>query len=1105
MAEYVNVEKPFLEKLKECHWKVIDQGTGIPTDPHASMRSSFDEVALKEEFIESVGNINPWTTREQLEWCYDRILYSHRNESLTEINKKVFTYLRKGIQVDKNEQTGELNPTIKLVDFGKRDENGNWVSKNSFVAINQFKVNTVGMAKNCIIPDIVCFVNGLPWIIVECKDFDVAEPLSDAYEQIRRYSNQRKDDDYFADDEGKEQLFYTNLFNVITFGTEARFGSISAEYDYFYNWADIFPEIYKTPELREMIETKEDIAQNIKPGAIRQEVIIGGMFNHEILIDVLRNFTIYMNAGSKEIKVICRYQQYRAVGKMIDRLRKGSDWKERSGVIWHTQGSGKSLTMVFLVKKMRSEFDLKDFKILMVVDRLDLENQLSETADLTDERVNQVNDKQYLVTLKTDTPNLNLVMIHKFADNYDETQDILFKKGIVPKFEPLGELNNSEKILILIDEAHRSQNGDMNNNLFMAFPNATRFGFTGTPLLTPRHKITTAERFCDAPGKFIDTYKMNDAVRDRATVDVKYIGMSTSDEITDKEAFDCEYEETFKQHTEKERQEIQKRYGDMIAYLASEDRVKEIANKMMEHYVSDVLPNGFKAMVVVSSILAAVRYKVYIERELIPQYLAKEEEKPEGERDEDLLAKLRILKVRAVVSSCGNNEPEYITKARKEGAGKAVTDAFKKDFNTEDESTGIGILCVCDRLLTGFDAPIVQVLYMDKNLREHDLLQAIARVNRTKKGKTHGLVVDYFGITKNLTRALGIYTDVEKKEAEQDLLEFGEYFKDIQKEIPELEIRYNKIVQLFENNGITNIQDFLNQKIKDTKEDMEVVEKAIEFAADMKFRAEFDTYIKNYFDRLDLLFNEIEVQKNHWIRAKRLGYLLIRIRIHYKDETLDLKWASPKVRKLIDKYVRNLNIEERVSEISILSAEFPKEISKYTKSKSQASAMEHAIRHHIKVNLENKDPALYSRFKDRLESIIQRYQGNWDQMLVELKELQKLIAEGRKGDARFKSIQMPFYESLKMSLSGGFSEDVDAKLVKATRAICRDIANDISIAYFWNKPDEIEALKGKIVGHLRFSGIPELKENYQEISNKIMMLAKYNYSEVLKHKDEMAQ
>ena len=167
--------------------------------------------------------------------------------------------------------------------------------------------------------------------------------------------------------------------------------------------------------------------------------------------------------------------------------------------------------------------------------------------------------------------------------------------------------------------------------------------------------------------------------------------------------------------------------------------------------------------------------------------------------------------------------------------------------------------------------------------------------------------------------------------------------------------------------------------------------------------------------------------------------------------------------------------------------------------------MEHAIRHHIKVNLENKDPALYSRFKDRLEGIIQKYQGNWDQMLVELNELQRLIAEGRKEDVRFKSIQLPFYESLRMMLSDEISDDIDEKLIKTTKEICKDIASNMSIAYFWNKPDEIEALKGKLVGHLRFSGISDLRNNYQEISNRIMMLAKYNYSEVLKHKDEMAQ
>lgn len=1098
MAEYINVEKPFLAKLKECNWKIIDQGVGIPADPHKSMRSSFDEVGLKEEFIESVGAINSWATREQLEWCYDRIYFSHSNQNLTEINKKIFSFLRKGITLNtKNELTGENNPTVKLVDLEHYD-------RNSFVAINQFKINTIGMAKAFIIPDIVCFVNGLPWVVIECKDFDVAEPLSDAFEQIRRYSNQRKEEDYFASDEGKEELFFTNLFNIITFGTEARFGSISAEFDYYYNWADIFPEIYKTPELQDLINIKEDKANNIKPGAVRQEVIIGGMFNHEILIDVLRNFTLYMEASEKEIKVIARYQQYRAVGKMVERLRKGTTWKERSGVIWHTQGSGKSLTMVFLIKKMRSEFDLKDYKILMVVDRLDLENQLSETAELTDESVKQIEERKYLVDLKDDTPNLSLVMIHKFADKTDESQDVLFKRGIVPKFAPLGELNASEKVLILIDEAHRSQNGDMNDNLFMAFPSATRFGFTGTPLLTPRHKITTAERFCDEPGSFIDTYKMNDAVRDRATVDVKYIGMSTSDEIKDKEAFDYEYESTFKNHTEEERQEIQKRYGDMLAYLASEDRVKKVSKEIMKHYIAEILPNGFKAMVVSSSILAAVRFKIALEK-LIVEYISKEEQKPENDRDDELLEKLKMLQVRAVISSNSNNEPEYITKARKEGQGKAVRDAFKKNFNSEDPTSGIGILCVCDRLLTGFDAPIAQVLYMDKNLREHDLLQAIARVNRTKKGKTHGLVVDFFGITKNLTRALGIYTDKEKKEAEQDLIEFGEYFKDIKKEIPELELRYQKIIQLFSNKGVVQIEDFLNQRISDTKEEMSIVESIIDIAADLKFRAEFDTYLKNYFDRLDLLFNDIDVQKNHWIKAKRLGYIITRIRIHYKDETLDLKWASPKVRKLIDKYVKNISIEERVSEVSILSDDFPTQINKYTQKKSQASAMEHAIRYHIKVNLENKDPGLYNRFKDRLDGIIKKYQGNWDQMLVELEELKKDVSEGRKQDQRFKNIQMPFYDCLKLFIVSELSQELDEKLVLITKEICTEIAENMSIAYFWTKKDEVGELRGKIIEKLRLGTLrAEFKDKAEEIADKLMLLAKYNYNEVLRHKDEMA-
>ena len=370
MSEYSSVEKPFLDKLRQIGWNVIDHNdfgsSGIPQDPTISKRINFDDWAIKSIFSQKIKDFNSWITDEQINQCWDKIIT--QTGKLLEVNESTFLMLRKGITLEgRNEVTGEENPTVQLVAFGKD------YADNDFTAINQFRVNTPGTAKPFIIPDIVCFVNGLPWIVIECKDEDVAEPMSEAFDQIQRYANLRNDeDDEYAEVEGKEQLYYPNLFSVITHGVEARFGTISSDFDFYYNWRDIFPEEYRT------IEIGDD------EQSVRQEVIIRGMFNKEILIDLLQNFTLFMTlkAGNK-IKVLARYNQYRATGKMIERLKAGKTWQERSGVIWHTQGSGKSLTMVFLVKKMRTTFELKGFKILMVVDRLDLEDQLLTNAQLT--------------------------------------------------------------------------------------------------------------------------------------------------------------------------------------------------------------------------------------------------------------------------------------------------------------------------------------------------------------------------------------------------------------------------------------------------------------------------------------------------------------------------------------------------------------------------------------------------------------------------------------------------------------------------------------------------------------------------------------------------
>ncbi len=1082
MAEYINVEKPFLEKLKQLGWQVIDQGIGIPQSPEKSLRKSFREVVLEEEFKKSVRSINKtpdgreWLTDDQLDAILDEVT-AHHGKKLFEANKDIFHFLTKNTRVRENFLTGEQDPIVRLVDFDRWDN-------NSFIAINQFRIKTPGGPREGIIPDIVLFVNGLPFVVVECKDTDVSEPLSEAEIQIRRYSNRREDD--FGIKEGEERLFHFNLFSIITHGEEARFGTISADFEYYYNWKDIFPEEYKVIE--------------IEPGKeIIQEVLIRGMLNKEILIDVLRHFTLFMEIKEGvEVKVVCRYQQYRAVGKILKRLREGKTPYERSGVIWHTQGSGKSLTMVFLVRKLRSQDDLKNYKIVLINDRTDLEDQLSQTAKLTEEKVKVIDKRKKLrPDLGVDSSDLNMVMMHKFLEEEIRHSQALMKAyvedGIVPEFKPFEIVNDSERVLILIDEAHRTQGGDMGDNLFTAFPKATKIAFTGTPLLTERHTLKTHERF----GTFIDKYKIRQSVKDRATLDIVYIGRTSKDRIIDSDAFQDEFEDMFKDRTPEERQEIQKRYGTMLAYLENMDRLRKIAHDIVRHYVAEILPNGFKAQVVASSIIAAARYKYLIE-EAIKERIEEEKRKGPEEADKDLIKRLEFLKVATVVTQQENNEPGFVSKARKEAKEINAVDSFKKDFNCEKPETGVAFLCVCDRLITGFDAPIEQVMYLDKNMREHDLLQAIARVNRPKgPRKTHGIVVDYFGIAQHLKEALAIYGDEDEKE----FGDFLEYFRDINKEIPVLESRYNRLIQLFQDNGIKDIEPFLNQEITDKAKEFEIAERCIELAKELRFRAQFDTYLKSFFDSMDLLFN-VSQAKRYWIPAKRFGYLFMRIRNRYKDETMDLKWAGEKVRKLIDKYLESLGINSRIPPVSLLSDDFRKELDKQGGSKAKASEMEHAIRRHIKVNMQN-DPALFTKFNEKLESIIRQYQGHWDVLVQELEKMREEIKQGReKADSPLPAYQMPFYDVILMLAFDGKSVDdqVGQKVAGLVEEIVEELQKTIDVVNFWKKQARVRKLEGIVEDILSFSGVDEIAKNHKRITTEILNLARKRHDDLVRNK-----
>lgn len=1072
MAEYINVERPFLDKLRQLGWQVIDQGLGVPQDPAKSLRENFKQVMLPNEFKSAIQKIN--VTSDGKEWLTDKqleeVLFEIQNfagKSLHEANKEIHRLLLKGTSVAVNEITGEQSPSVRLVDYK------NYAS-NSFIAINQFRLLTPGASRQGIIPDIVLFLNGLPVVVVEAKDFDVAEPLSEAFLQVTRYANTRDDDYGFK--EGEERLFHYNIFSIITHGHEARVGTISAEFDFYNNWADIFPEEYKVVDF--------------PPNEERQEVLIHGMLNKEILIDLLKHYTLFIEIKKGvEVKIVARYNQYRAVGKIIDNFRNGNTPIEKGGVVWHTQGSGKSLTMVFLIKKLRSCDDLKDLKIIFIVDRTDLEEQLSETAEMTGEPVRIIDKRNKLHLLSDDTGDVNMVMIHKFLVENNVSAQSLIEAGVIPKFEKFETINNSDRILLLIDEAHRTQGGDMGDNLFSAFPNAVRIGFTGTPLLTERHEIKTHERF----GGFIDFYKFDTAVKDRATVEIKYIGKVSKDHLDDKEQFDAEFEDMFKQRTQEEREEIQRRYGSFIAYLESKERIAEIAKDIIEHYANDILVNGFKAQVVASSIVAAVRYKYELEI-AIQNKIAEQKTLPVEERDEERIEQLAFLKVAAIVSSLGNNEPGYISKARREALDTDAKNNFKTDYNyTVEESgqykkpeSGIGIICVCDRLLTGFDAPVEQVMYLDKSLREHDLFQAITRVNRTKKGKTFGLIVDYFGVTKHMSDALAIYTDSDKNK----LNNFLSVFRDINKEIPVLEARYKRVLHLFSDNGLTQIDDFLNQNFSDEKKEFDFAEECIEKAKNIKFRAELLTYSKSFFDSLDLLFNT-RAGGEYWIPAKRLGYILWRIKDRYKDETMDLKWASEKVRKLIDRHLFSLGIDTKVKQVSILSDEFKNKVDYLNKTpKSKASEMEHAIRWHIKVNLD-KDPTLYGRFKDRLEMILNAYKENWEEIVKQLGELRDEMAAGRKPETEGISlVEAPFYDYLKRCLNNA-SESNANKTKELTHNLIVILKETATINNFWtDRAAERRRIEGLVEDEIRYSGVKELSDNATELATELMKLAK---------------
>lgn len=1080
MSEYAHVEQPLLTQLAGLGWTVVDQGNQmIPQNPAASLRTSFRDLILPQVFRDSVRAINgqDWLTERQLAGLIDEI-FRQPGKGLLDANEAVQALLMKA-QVDRNAVTGEKDPTVRLIDFANPE-------RNTFHAINQFRVDTPGCVKGFIIPDVVLFVNGLPLVVIEAKigDANTANPMHEAYVQLARYRDARPETARAGLREGEPKLFYPNLAVIRTCGEAAEFGSISSAPEHFYSWRNIWPDQYAaiTPPL----------------GAVRaQEELVQGLLNPHCLLDMLRTCSVFMDLpNGKRVKVLARYQQHRAARRITQRLRAGETPMERSGVIWHTQGSGKSLTMVFVGRMLRASRDLNDMKIIMVVDRADLEDQLTGTARLIGGKINLVESRAAVRdVLSSPASDVNMVMVHKFVETKDDLPDSFREKlgryAPPPSAESFGVVNTSDRILIMVDEAHRTQGSDMGDNLFEAFPNATRVAFTGTPLITERHAgRKTVKRF----GEYIDTYKLMDAVADGATLQILYEGRTANTALRDKADFDTAFEDLFAERSAEDLLAIKKKYGATGDILEAESRIGAIARDLVGHYIDNILPNGFKAQVVCHSKLAAVRYQRAL-REALAERL--ERERAKAAPDDDLIRRIAFLKVAVVVSSDATNEAAEITAARRDSKDLNAVENFCKPFNLDDydkANTGVAFLVVCDMLLTGFDAPIEQVMYIDKRLKEHNLLQAIARVNRVTHGKQRGFIVDYIGLANHLTDALKIY-------ANEDMEDLQAGFKSLTSELPILEERYRRLLQHFQGLGVHDIEAFLTGTLGNPEDDVRVVHKAVDALEAIKARADFEVYLKKFLMSLDLILPGAAA---HAYRgpARRLGYLMRMAKERFKDDSIDFAGVGQKVAALINLHLIELGIDPQIPPVELLDPDFVNQVTGHAggSTRAKASEMEHAIRKHCTIHFD-EDPAFFKRMSEKLDTLIAKHGEDWKMLAETYEELRAEIRSGR-GDvgAEQPAEVVVFRDNLFDLIGDGATLSVeDAAMLDALSARLVGIIREaIAIVDFWRKPDQVRRLRANIDTELMVSGIGPVQDQHQRIAVELTKLAEKRHAELLR-------
>ena len=631
------------------------------------LQREMTDVFVEKELIDALCRINPEIAAQpkfadEVIHKLRAILLSVGNVGLVRANEEFSKYLRGEINMPFG-KNGQHVP-VRLIDF----EN---LRHNSFILTNQFKIH----ARETKIPDIVMLVNGIPLVVGEAKT-PVRPAVSwfDGAHDIIVYENT------------VPQLFVPNVFSFATEGKEVFIGGVGTSPKFWAPWR-IEDERDELTHFAGLQDVAKQLTHLLKPST---------------LLDILQHFTIYATDNGK-IKIVCRYQQYEGANMLVQRVQEG---EIKKGLIWHFQGSGKSLLMLFAAQKLRKIEKLGNPTVLIVVDRIDLDTQITATFNSADvpNMVTTDNIKELHELLERDSRKIIITMIHKFKEAYPD-------------------MNKRENIIVMVDEAHRTQEGDLGRKMRTALPNAFLFGLTGTPINKADKNTFWAFGATEDSNGYMSRYTFQESIRDNATLPLHFEPRLPNYHI-DKESLDIAFKEMANELNEEDRDKLSKKAASMAVFLKSPERVRQIVQDIVEHFKKHVEPEGFKAMIVTPDRLACIQYKEELDK-FLPFSASK------------------------VVISTSANELEL---KQKWGMDKDQQEKVVKEFN--DTDSALKFLIVTAKLLTGFDAPILQTMYLDKSLKDHTLLQAICRTNRLFPNKTFGRIVDYFGVFDDTAQAL---------------------------------------------------------------------------------------------------------------------------------------------------------------------------------------------------------------------------------------------------------------------------------------------------------------------------------------------------------------